>query len=97
MSNSEYVMDTKIVEETSDTISTAAADYLRIIDDTTAIVDDLASHWEGESYQLFRNEYYNHLSNLEELNSSLKTLAGDLYENAERTRSTVNAIRAHLN
>lgn len=92
MASNDFVMNTQALSNMSDTIKTQAADYLRIIDETTAIVDDLAAHWEGNTYQTFRDGYYAHLGDLEELNSSLKAFAGELDENADSTRRAVSEI-----
>ena len=75
MDNDTYVMKTDTVENMSDIISSRANEYDKIVKETTAIVDELAGHWEGATYQTFRDGYYSHLGALEDLNSSLKAFA----------------------
>ena len=96
MSDNEYVMNTGVLGDMSNTISGQAAEYLKVIEETSAIVDDLAAHWEGNSYQTFRDGYYAHLNDLSELNNSLRTLAGELEAKADRTRDTAQKIKSIL-
>ena len=89
-------MDTHAVDEVADNVITQATEYLKIIDETTKIVDGLSNHWEGDSYDNFKNGYYSHLKTLEDLNTSLKDFANELFAQAESTRKTAEAVAAIL-
>ena len=96
MSRGEFSMDTGAIDEVASNVIIQANEYLNIIEATTKIVDGLSSHWEGESYDNFKNGYYSHLKTLEDLNTSLKDFAGELSEQAESTRRTAEKVESIL-
>ncbi len=92
MSSGEFSMDTRAIDEVANNVVTQATEYLKLVDETTAIIDKLSSHWEGTTYQNLKDGYYARLQSLEDLNKSLKDFANELSEKAENARKTASAV-----
>ncbi len=96
MPSDKFVMNTSAVSNMSENIQKQSNEYLKLIEETTAIVNDLAAHWEGATYQTFREGYFSHLASLEELNQSLNSLAKELEDKANATRASAAKIMGIL-
>ena len=92
----EFNMYTAKVQDLGDTIGEQAAAYLAKIEETTAIVNNLASVWGGPTYDTFKASYDSNLANLEELNEVLKTMSANVGETASAGETMINQINAQM-
>ena len=74
----EFTMYTAKVQDLGDTISEQAQAYLNKIEETTTLINNLASIWGGPTYDTFKASYDANLANLEELNTVLKQMAANV-------------------
>ena len=92
----EFNMYTAKVQDLGDTIGQRAADYLAKIEETTNIVNNLASVWGGPTYDTFKASYDSNLANLEELNTILKQMSSNVGETASAGESMINEINSMM-
>ncbi len=96
MADDLFRINTGAITEMSIMIKKQAADYLQIIEETTAIVDELGAHWEGNSYQTFKEGYHARLASLQDLNNSLNSFSRELEDRADSARQTAQEIGSIL-
>ena len=96
MASDEYLMNTRAVSNMAEIFRSKAAEYLRIINESTAIVNELSSHWEGNTYETFKEGYFAHLESLEDLNRALESFSRELDDRVNSAQKAVQEIKSIL-
>ena len=92
----EFNMVTDNVSALGDTVADYAARYIAKIDEVTHTVENLSSVWGGPTYDTFKAAYDSKLSNLEELNTVLKQMAGNIHDTAVTGEEMINRINSAM-
>ena len=92
----DFNMYTAKVADLGDDIATQSGNYLDRINDLTKTINGLSSVWGGPTYDRFLASYNSNLANLEELNTILNQMAGNVHETASAGEQMINTINSMM-
>lgn len=93
---SDFNMYTAKVADLGDDIATQSANYLDKIDELTTTINGLTSVWGGPTYDTFLASYNSNLANLEELNTLLNQMSGNVQQTASEGEKMINTINSYM-
>ncbi|MBE6148011.1 MAG: hypothetical protein E7167_00665 [Firmicutes bacterium] len=92
----DFNMYTAKVQDLGDDIATQSQNYLDKIGELTSTINGLSSVWGGPTYDTFKASYDSNLANLEELNTLLNQMSGNVQETASAGEEMITTINTMM-
>lgn len=96
MADAEFTIVTDAVAELGDDVGGLARQYATNIEAVTNLVNDLASLWEGPTYDAFKADYDSKLGALEDLDKVLREMGQEITSTAEAAEVMITDIENEM-